>query len=168
MGRFKTALDELELREKPLHGRKFTWSSSHNSQNEVTMPRIDRMFLSTAWEELFPTAHLQAWASTISDHCLLILQGEIEKLKFKGFRFEAYWLGLPGFKDVVKQAWDKPLQATDAIRWLHIKLSRTAKALKKWEKTCIGNIKTQLAVTKEEIWLLDQAQERMSLSQAEV
>jgi hypothetical protein len=70
--------------------------------------------------------------------------GGTEKLKFRGFRFEAYWLGLPGFKDVVKQAWDKLLQATDAIRQLHIKPSRTAKALKKWEKTYIGNIKTQL------------------------
>jgi hypothetical protein len=118
MGRVKAAMDDLELRELPLHESKFTWS------------RIDRMFYSTTWEEMFPIAHLQAWASTISDHCPLILQGETEKLKFRGFRFEAYWLGLPGFKDVVKQAWDKPLQATDAIRRLHIKLARTAKALK--------------------------------------
>jgi exonuclease III len=157
MGKFKVALDDLELRELPLHGRKFTWSSSHNSQNGVTMTRIDRMFCSTAWEEMFPTAHLQAWASTISDHCPLILQGETERFKFKGFRFEAYWLGLPGFKDVVKEDWDKPLQAIDSTQRLHIKLSRTAKAFKKWEKMSIGNIKTKLAVAKEVIWLLDQA-----------
>jgi hypothetical protein len=58
MGRFKAALDELELMELPLHGRKFTWTSSHSSQSEVTMTRIDKM---SAWEEMFPTAHLQAW-----------------------------------------------------------------------------------------------------------
>jgi hypothetical protein len=69
-------------------------------------------------------------------------------------------LGLPGFQDVVKQVWEKPLQAIDAIRRLHIKLSRTAKALKKWEKTYIGNIKFQLAIAKEALWQLDQAQER--------
>jgi hypothetical protein len=44
MGRFKAALDELELMELPLHGRKFTWTSSHSSQSEVTMTRIDKMF----------------------------------------------------------------------------------------------------------------------------
>jgi hypothetical protein len=32
----------------------------------------------------------------------------------------------------------------------------------------IGNIKTKLAVAKKTIWLLDQAQEQMSISQAEV
>jgi hypothetical protein len=132
MGKFKVTVDNLELRELPLHERKFTWSSSHNSQNGVTVMMIDWMFYSTAWEEMFPTIHLQAWASTIFDHCPLILQGETERLKFRGFRFEAYWLRLLGFKDVVKEAWDKPLQATDSIRRLHIKLARTAKALKKW------------------------------------
>jgi hypothetical protein len=62
---------------------------------------------------------------------------------------------------------EKTLHATDAIRRLHIKLSRTAKALKRWEKTCIGNIKCKLSIAKETIWLLDQAQER-SLSNEEV
>jgi hypothetical protein len=41
-------------------------------------------------------------------------------------------------------------------------------ALKRWEKTCIGNIKNKLSIAKETIWLLDQAQERMSLSNEEV
>jgi hypothetical protein len=41
-------------------------------------------------------------------------------------------------------------------------------ALKRWEKTCIGNIKNKLSIAKETIWLLDQAQERMSLSNDEV
>jgi hypothetical protein len=41
-----------------------------------------------------------------------------------------YWLKLPGFLDVVREAWAKSLQATDALRSLHIKLARTAKDLK--------------------------------------
>jgi hypothetical protein len=145
MGKFKAVLDDLELKELPLHRKKFTWASSQSSQaststiataattNEpVTMTRIDRMFCMMPWEETFPTAHLHAWASIVSDHSPLILHGETGKANFKGFIFESYWLGLPGFQEVVKQAWAKPLQATDAVRRLHIKLSRTAKALKKW------------------------------------
>jgi hypothetical protein len=94
------------------------------------MTRIDRLFCSIEWEELFPTAHLQAWASTIFDHCPLILQGETSMAKFKGFRFESYWFSLPGFHEVVNEAWRKPLLTTDDVRQIHIKLSRMAKALK--------------------------------------
>jgi hypothetical protein len=96
------------------------------------------------------------------------LQGATDKAQFKGFRFEAYWLGILGFQEVVKQACTKLLQATDTIRRLHIKLLKTTKALKIWEKFCIGNIKNQLAIAKEDIWLIDQAQERRTLTQVEM
>jgi exonuclease III len=76
MGKFKSAIDELELRELPLHGRKFTWTSEQSAQSEATMTRIDKIFCSISWEEIFPTAHLHAWASTLFDHCPLILQGD--------------------------------------------------------------------------------------------
>jgi hypothetical protein len=36
--------------------------------------------------------------------------------RFKGFRFELYWLAPPGIHEVVKEAWSKPLLATDAVR----------------------------------------------------
>jgi hypothetical protein len=71
------------------------------------MTRIDKLFRTTSWEENFPTAHLYPWASTISDHCPLILQGKPEKHKFKGFRFEFYWLAIPGFNEV----------SQDSMRW---------------------------------------------------
>jgi hypothetical protein len=48
------------------------------------MTRIDRAFFTTAWEEIFPSEHLQAWPATVSDHCPL-LQRETESLKFKVF-----------------------------------------------------------------------------------
>jgi predicted DNA-binding protein YlxM (UPF0122 family) len=66
------------------------------------------------------------------------------------------------------EVWTKPILATDVIRRLHIKLSRTAKALKLWEKARISNIKSQLAVAKEVLWQLDQAHKRRNLSQAEL
>jgi exonuclease III len=76
MGKFKSAIDELKLRELPLHGRKFTWTSEQSAQSEATMTRIDKIFCSISWEEIFPTAHLHAWPSTLFDHCPLILQGD--------------------------------------------------------------------------------------------
>jgi hypothetical protein len=58
MGKFKAVLDDLELKELPLHGRKFIWSSNTSSSSGVTMTRINRCFCSTSWEALFPTAYL--------------------------------------------------------------------------------------------------------------
>jgi hypothetical protein len=66
---------------------------------------------------------------------------------------------MEGFKETVSEAWNKQLQATDPIRRFHIKLSRTAKALKKWQRTCIGDLRKQIAMAKEIIWRLDQAKE---------
>jgi hypothetical protein len=73
-----------------------------------------------------------------------------------------------GFQEVVKEAWEKPIQATDSIRRLHIKLTRMAKALNNWEKNNVGNIKMQLTIIKEVIWQLDRAQERHDLSKLKV
>jgi hypothetical protein len=56
---------------------------------------------------------------------------------------------------------------TDGVRRLHIKLARIAKALKQCEKNNIKNMKMQLAIIKELIWQIDQAQERRNLSQSE-
>jgi hypothetical protein len=50
MGKFKAVLDDLELKELPLHGRKFIWSSNTSSSSGVTMTRIDRCFLSLAYQ----------------------------------------------------------------------------------------------------------------------
>lgn len=72
MRKFKQALDQLELKELSLNGRKFTWS---NGQEQPPMTRIDRMFCSVQWEEKFPTAKLNALASTLSDHCPLFYAG---------------------------------------------------------------------------------------------
>lgn len=96
------------------------------------MTRIDRMFASLRWEEFFPIAHLQALASALSDHCPLKLQGNTETITYRGFRFENYWIHMPGFEQVVQEAWNKLVQATDPFRKLHIKLARTGKSLKSW------------------------------------
>lgn len=41
MGRFRRLINELELKELPLQGRKFTWS---NQQDTPTLVKLDRVF----------------------------------------------------------------------------------------------------------------------------
>jgi exonuclease III len=45
MGKFKSVIEELELKELPLGGRNFTWTCRQNSQGQATMTRIDSLLL---------------------------------------------------------------------------------------------------------------------------
>lgn len=161
MGGFKAALDALEIKEINLSGRRYTWS---NEQQNPIMTKIDRCFCSTAWDVLFPASHLRALPVVASDHCPLLLRGAVDHPKSRAFRFESFWPSMPGFKDVVTSAWWKTIRTTNALRRLHIKLSRIAKALKKWHQQNYGNIDMQMAVTSEIIGRLDVAMETRLLT----
>lgn len=127
MGRFRNTIQQLELREFHLHGRRFT---STNERKQTTLTKIDRVLVSIAWEEAFPNYQLTPSSTDISDHCPLVLNCMYHP-RFKGFRFEELWHKLDGLNEVVTAAWQNNIQATDAIRIVHIKLARTVAALKK-------------------------------------
>jgi hypothetical protein len=164
MRKFKGALDAMRLRELDLQGRKFTWS---NEQQNPTMSRIDRFFCSEGWDATFPSVILQPLPSSISDHCPLLLLGAADFPRCSTFRFEAFWPRMEGFYEVVQAAWEVPTITNDPMRRLHIKLERTAKALKRWHKAKFGDLKMQLAIAREVIGRLDVAQETRELSAAE-
>lgn len=124
---FWATIDNLELARLELRGRKYTWC---NDQQAPMMTRIDHLFASTDWLDLFPRTDLRALASLGSDHSALFLEGDISMDFYRGFQFESHWVHRPGFLRTVSEAWDKPVSTQDAILWLHVKMLRTAKALK--------------------------------------
>jgi hypothetical protein len=70
MGCFRKFLEEMELKEIPLIGCKFTWS---NVREAPTLVRLDRVFMTRDWELLQPDCIIQSTISMISGHCPLIL-----------------------------------------------------------------------------------------------
>lgn len=88
--------------------------------------------MSRDWELGFLQYQLSPASTSISDHCPMLMAKMHTKV-FKGFRFESYWFKIDGFQEVVAQAWEKDVFTSDALKALHIKLARTAKALKKWD-----------------------------------
>jgi len=66
MGRFRRFLDDSEVKELPLLGRKYTWS---NERMSPTLVRLDQAFCCLDWEDIFPGSILQSAASGESDHC---------------------------------------------------------------------------------------------------
>ena len=160
MGLFKALIQDLELIEYPLLGWRFTWS---NERQLSTQTRIDRVFVSKDWDLAHPQYQLTPASSNVSDHCPLLLS-KMQRRHYKGFRFEAQWLNYEDFPSVVHQAWEKPVKSRDAIRVLHIKLSRTAKALRKWSRGKTKWAKFVSAVADDVIFHLDVAQEERVLS----
>ncbi|XP_066373173.1 uncharacterized protein [Miscanthus floridulus] len=97
MRRFRAFLDAAELEELHLIGRRFTWSA--------TLERLDRLFASAGWLEAHPNHVLRALSTDCSDHCPLLLSMNVLPWAKKRFRFEPYWLKLPGFLEVVATTW---------------------------------------------------------------
>ena len=162
MGEFRSTLNYLELKEINLRGRKYTWT------NDTTQTRINCAFCSVDWDLMLPASDLQALSSLVSDHSPLLLVGATAVNKYRGFRFEAFWPKIQGYHDVVKHAWEQPLNVHNPFLRLHIKLSRTAKALKQWAKKKIGNNRLLMIAARQLIGILDVVQEHRQLSQAEL
>ncbi|XP_071677093.1 uncharacterized protein [Lolium perenne] len=155
MGQFRAVIQDLELIKYPLIGRRFTWS---NERQNTTMTMIDRVFVSKDWDIVLPHFQLAPASSNVSDHCPLILS-KMQRRPFKGFRFDASWLHFEDFLPVVQKAWEKPVHSRDAIRALHIKLARVAKALKKWSREKENWAKVSSRLASDIIFQLDLAQE---------
>lgn len=127
---FRNTIDNLRLAPIELRGKKYTWCNDHNR----TMTKIDHLFASPEWLDIFPRNSLQAVASMGSDHCPLLLNGDMEFEFYKGFRFESHWINWPRFLETVHEVWQRPVNTQDAILRIHVKLLRTAKALKLWRR----------------------------------
>jgi len=68
----------------------------------------------------------------------------------------------------VQQAWQQPVHIFNPFLRLHIKLTRTAKALKQWARKLIGNNKLLLCAAGQLIGILDVVQEHRQLSEDEI
>jgi endonuclease/exonuclease/phosphatase (EEP) superfamily protein YafD len=165
MNRFKQVIDANQLMELDLRGRKFTWS---NEQDTPTFTKIDRFFGTPEWHVLFPNVDLQALPTMGSDHCPLFLTGDVARQHYAGFRFESYWVDMPGFLEVIQEVWHQPVNTQDTILKMHVKLIRTSKALKLWKRQNLGNLPLRLAIAKEALLLLDTAQEQRQLTHDEL
>jgi hypothetical protein len=158
MGTFRRFLQDLELTELHLNGRLYTWS---NECEHPTLERIDHAFACLQWCDRFPH-HM------LSDHAPLILHSNIMAPAKNRFKFEAIWPKFPGYLEAVAEGWRASLHNADPFRNLDYKLRNTAKALKSWSQKHVGSIRLQLAVARELIFKLEQAQDYRALSTEEV
>ena len=124
-------------------------------------------FANVDWELLFPAAKLLPQASSISDHCPLLLRNDAVLKTNRRFRFESYWLFVNGFKDLVAQSWAESAGGRCPIAALNVKLWRLSKALRAWSKSIVGDIQKQMHIVNEINLQLDMAQDHRQLSAEE-
>ncbi|XP_073368076.1 uncharacterized protein [Aegilops tauschii subsp. strangulata] len=160
MRKFKAFVDNNELKELYMHGRRFTWS---NERDQLVMTKIDRVLVSVDWELNFPDVLLQALSSNISDHAPLHLSTSAPFCPKRRFRFETCWTRLEGFEQAVKDAWVCEDDTVDPFKRLNALLRNTASALQAWGQCKIGNIKIQMAIANFVILRLDRAMESRQL-----
>jgi exonuclease III len=97
MGTFKSVVDDLELKELTLKGRKFTWS------NDVTQTRIDKGFCTAEWDLMLLNCVLQAVSSLVSDHCPLLLVKHATVAGTGGYGLRCFGLDCRAFRSLFKQ-----------------------------------------------------------------
>lgn len=99
---FNEIIGHLGLLELPIKGRAYTWS---NMQREPLLEQLDWFFTSSNWISVYPNSIVLPLAKTGSDHvpCVINIDTNIPKAKI--FRFDNYWVDLPGFKECVANSW---------------------------------------------------------------
>ena len=119
--RFRNALNACELKEIHLQNRKFTWS---NEQANPTMRKLDSFFCNEDWDLEFGSHILHALSSSLSDHCPLLLANANGLQRSKCFRFENFWIKMPGFLTTVQDAWNEGHNHVEPYHILHHKLKK--------------------------------------------
>jgi hypothetical protein len=99
---FNAVIDDLDLRELEMMGRKYTWA---NNLTSPTFEKLDCVLITTKWEEN-PLSIVRALTRDISDHIPLLLNtGEPNANTQPMFKFKLGWLLRDGFIDMIREIW---------------------------------------------------------------
>lgn len=164
MGRFRRFLNDEELGEVPLNGRRFTWTKE---RERPTLERLDRVFCSASWAQLFPENLLCGLPTLISDHRPLLVHTEVVRSQLRRFHFEPFWPKLDGFMEAVVEAWAVPSSGSSLAYVLNDKLRTVCRRLQSWSSRQVGDIRLQIDCFVEHISRLEVAQESRLLSSLE-
>jgi hypothetical protein len=125
-----------------MSGRKYTWA---NNLATPTFEKLDRILVTTEWEEKFPLSTVQALTREVSDHTPLLLNsGEPSQLATQPmFKFELGWLLRDAFMEMVRGIWTNTrVGRTPMERWQG-KIRRLRQHLRGWAKNVSGQYKKE-------------------------
>jgi len=148
-------------------GRKFTWA---NYAEIPTYEKLDRILVTTEWEQKFPLATVQALTREISDHTPLLLDvGEpSHRGNARNFKFELGWLTRDGFFDLVKEVWESENRGRTPLERWQSKIRRLRRFLRGWARNLVSQNKKHKLDLMDKIDILDRKAETNLLSSQEI
>jgi hypothetical protein len=164
---FNSVIDGLNLWELEMSGRKFTWA---NALPNPTYEELDRILVSTEWEQEFPLTNVVALSRGISDHTHLLLDtGRAPSSNNQPlFKVELGWLLRDGFVDMVKGIWESVDDEVDSMRHWQSKIRRVRQHLQGWAKNVSSANKKEKKELLDRLDVLDQKAETSLLTTQEV
>jgi hypothetical protein len=148
-------------------GRQYTWA---NSLQTPTFEKLDRILISTEWEEKYPTTMVIALFREISNHTPLLLNSR-DNTTQPGppmFKFELGWLLRDGFSNMVKQIWSTEMDGnTPMDRW-QAKIRKLRQYLRGWANHTSGINKKEKKSLLNKLDELDRRAESTILMQQEL
>lgn len=142
----------------------FAWS---NERQNPTMCKLDSFFCDTDWGVQFVTRLACTILLTLRPLPLL-LEDAVGPRRLRTFKFENIWVSLPGFSEVVSNAWSEPSGHSQPFQALHYKLKKVGTPPLRVEPKAVVQRQNPSPVALWIILHLDIAQEQRPLSLAEV
>jgi hypothetical protein len=96
------------------------------------LEQLDWFFTSANWSSDYPNTMVFPLAHSASDHVPCVVSIDTSIPKDKLFRFENYWVQMPGFLECVKDSWKKPSHKQYSSAVMADKLKSLRYDLKKW------------------------------------
>lgn len=148
-----------------LQNRRFTWS---NERQNPTLYKLDSMFCIDEWNIYLGTHVLHALSSSLSDHCPLVLADDCGPWRPRTFKSENFWVSIPSFQDVVREAWQQDSGHHEPCQNLFHKLRKTGAHLSNWSRALFSQAKIHLHAALMIILRLDSAHGTRALSAGEL
>ena len=138
MRRFSQVIDDLELRDFPVQGGRYTWKGGLNN---CRMARLDRFLVSEDWDCLFGGTRQSILPRPTFDHFPILLEGgRVMPKRPSPFRFENMWIKEEGFKDLIKVWWQRLEFRGTSSYVLTEKMKAIKNLLKIWNKEVFGRV----------------------------
>jgi hypothetical protein len=108
----------------------YTWAKN---QEILIMAAIDKVFVTTCWEQMFPSVSVRTLPRVGNDHTPLVFDsGAFTTPKVKQFRFEKWWLNIDDFHPLVVRTWNRPCNYTKSIDVWQYKIRNLRKTIQGW------------------------------------
>ena len=162
---FNSIIEHWGLKELDLSGRSYTWS---NNQEDPLFAKLDRILVSSLWEQQFPLVTVRTLVRGVSDHAALLLHTGIKStINCKPFKFELCWLSREELPNIVNKVWSSTVRRGSSLDWWQDFMRKLRRTLKGWNLNVEGRYRRDRDEIANKLDFLDKKSELSGVSEAD-